>query len=135
VLSCDEPVLRSGRTMEAFVEQVGRQTISGYQLALIHGQPEALCVAGFRIHEMLSRRNHMYVDDQVTLESERSKGHGVAGRACRTERMPTSGSRFRSREFRGAQVLLREWAVDPELPLLKTGGVALVVPFIGGASP
>ena len=69
MLSCDEPVLRSGRTMEAFVEQVGRQTISGYQLALIHGQPEALCVAGFRIHEMLSRRNHMYVDDQVTLES------------------------------------------------------------------
>lgn len=77
MLSCDEPVLRSGRTMEAFVEQVGRQTISGYQLALIHGQPEALCVAGFRIHEMLSRRNHMYVDDQVTLESERSKGHGA----------------------------------------------------------
>ncbi|MBT4100372.1 MAG: GNAT family N-acetyltransferase [Gemmatimonadetes bacterium] len=80
IAACYPPMkqLRPDIEESQFISQVLRQGEVGYRLAYLPGEDLAQCVAGFRIFEMLSRKSHMYVDDLVTLETGRSRGHGAA---------------------------------------------------------
>lgn len=65
---------------EEFVERVGRQRADGYRLVacVAQGDPPGavVAVAGFRLMENLAWGRFLYVDDLVTDEGVRSKGHG-----------------------------------------------------------
>jgi len=67
--------LRPHLTEAAFVEQVKRQQENGYHLVYLE-ENGVKAIAGFRILEMLSHGRFLYVDDLVSDDSERSKGHG-----------------------------------------------------------
>lgn len=74
------PVMRELRThltdTAEFLARVRRQQKDGYRLlALWRGEHPVAC-AGYRVAENLVRGPFLYVDDLVTLESERSKGLG-----------------------------------------------------------
>ncbi len=49
-----------------------------YRLALLEEDGVVRAVAGFRELDMLSRGHYVYVDDLVTDEAYRSRGHGKA---------------------------------------------------------
>lgn len=59
-----------------FAARIKRQQRSGYQLAYLSDKGKVLTVAGYRFSESLSWGKFMYVDDLVTAEKSRSKGHG-----------------------------------------------------------
>jgi GNAT superfamily N-acetyltransferase len=67
------PMLKSA---DDFVEQVKRQQREGYRLAYLEEETAVVTVAGFRVHGFLSTGRTLYVDDLVTGEPFRSKGHG-----------------------------------------------------------
>ena len=50
----------------------------GLRLACIREGGRVVAVAGYRISNNLFCGKHLYVDDLVTAETERSKGHGKA---------------------------------------------------------
>ena len=63
---------------EALVRQIDeRQRPAGYRLAgaFDHDEQEAAAVAGFRVNEFLAWGRHLYVDDLVTAEAHRGRGH------------------------------------------------------------
>jgi GNAT superfamily N-acetyltransferase len=63
---------------EALVRQIDeRQRPAGYRLAgaFADGAEEAAAVAGFRVNEFLAWGRHLYVDDLVTAEAHRGRGH------------------------------------------------------------
>jgi GNAT superfamily N-acetyltransferase len=74
------PVMRELRTHlaneGAFIEQVRRQAAHGYRLTAVAVGNEVRAVAGWRISENLAWGRFMYVDDLVTSDPERSRGHG-----------------------------------------------------------
>jgi GNAT superfamily N-acetyltransferase len=73
------PVMRQLRPHLAeggYVEQVRRMRGEGYRLAAVLDGGRVECVAGFRVIEMLHWGRLLYVDDLVTAEDARSKGHG-----------------------------------------------------------
>jgi len=75
------PVMRELRPHVAegdFVARVRRQERSGYRLAFLARAGSPRAAAGFRISETLAWGRFLYVDDLVTLASERSRGHGAA---------------------------------------------------------
>ena len=62
---------------EEFVHRVAIQKRSGYRLAAGRDDNGRVVVcAGFRVSENLMHGRHLYVDDLVTLGSERARGHG-----------------------------------------------------------
>lgn len=61
-----------------FVTRVRRQQQEGYRLAFLSEAGRPVAVAGFRFGTMLAWGHHLYVDDLVTLSSQRSHGHGAA---------------------------------------------------------
>jgi GNAT superfamily N-acetyltransferase len=65
-------------TEQDFLARVRRQQQQGYRLAFVEDQGSAVCVAGFRLIENLAWGRFVYVDDLVTDEQARSKGHGEA---------------------------------------------------------
>jgi GNAT superfamily N-acetyltransferase len=67
--------LRPHLAREGFVAQVRRQT--GYALVALH-DPGVVAVAGIRIAEWLPTGKCLEIEDLVTHEGERSKGHGAA---------------------------------------------------------
>lgn len=67
------PHLREG---DAFVAQVRRQADHGYRLLALRRGGEILACAGYRVTESLVRGRFLYVDDLVTRNDERSRGHG-----------------------------------------------------------
>jgi hypothetical protein len=69
--------LRPQLVADEFVARVRRQQESGYRLARVLGTGGPVAVAGFRYGESLAWGRHVYVDDLVTLASERSHGHGA----------------------------------------------------------
>jgi centromere protein V len=74
------PVMRELRprlVASEFVARVRRQQLGGYQLAFVSGAVGLVAVAGFRLSETLAWGRFLYVDDLVTLASERSRGHGA----------------------------------------------------------
>ena len=68
--------LRPHLAEEEFLERVRSQRKDGFRLAVVEEDGEIRAVAGFRIIEMLVQGRHLYVDDLVTDETRRSKGHG-----------------------------------------------------------
>ena len=48
----------------------------GFKLAFIEDKGVVVATAGYRIYTNLFMGKHLYVDDLVTLENERSKGYG-----------------------------------------------------------
>jgi GNAT superfamily N-acetyltransferase len=74
------PVMRELRphlTSEAeFVERWRRQCADGYRLLAVWRDETAVALAGWRVQENLVHGRFLYVDDLVTTETERSRGHG-----------------------------------------------------------
>ncbi len=70
-----------------FLAEVRRQQIEGYRLFGGFDGERLVCLAGVRRSHTLSRGEHLFVDDLVTLEEARGKGRGaemlrwLAGRA------------------------------------------------------
>jgi GNAT superfamily N-acetyltransferase len=69
--------LRPHLTPDAFLARVRSQERAGYRLAYLDADGRPVAVAGFRILETLVSGRFLNVDDLVTLDSERSKGHGA----------------------------------------------------------
>jgi len=62
---------------DAFIVQVRRQMAQErWRLAFVEDGGEVAAVAGFRLLECLATGKTLYVDDLVTSEDRRSKGHG-----------------------------------------------------------
>ena len=59
-----------------FVATVRRQMNGGYTLAFVEEDAEIRSVAGYRIIENLFNGRILYVDDLVSDEVHRSRGHG-----------------------------------------------------------
>ena len=59
-----------------FVERVRAQQAQGFRLASLEDEGTVVAVAGFRVMEMLASGRTLYVDDLVTEEAQRSRGHG-----------------------------------------------------------
>jgi GNAT superfamily N-acetyltransferase len=69
--------LRPHLSEEQFVAQVKlQQDQQGYQLAGLHGGDRVVAVAGYRLGNFLAWGKILYVDDLVTDENARSRGHG-----------------------------------------------------------
>lgn len=69
--------LRPHLTPDAFLARVRSQERAGYRLAYLEVDGRPVAVAGFRVLESLVSGRFLNVDDLVTLDSERSKGHGA----------------------------------------------------------
>mgnify|MGYP003416841924 FL=1 len=68
--------LRPHVTREQFLPLVRSMQADGYRLACIRDGGSVVAVAGYRFGTNLFAGRHLYVDDLVTADSERSKGHG-----------------------------------------------------------
>jgi GNAT superfamily N-acetyltransferase len=80
VLACYDVMaeLRPHLAREAFVPTVRAMQKDGLRLACIRDDGRVVAVAGYRVSANLFCGRHLYVDDLVTAESARSKGHGKA---------------------------------------------------------
>jgi len=70
--------LRPHLLAENFVDRIEAQRAQGYRLAYFEDDGEVVAVSGFRVMEMLATGRTLYVDDLVTDETQRSRGHGKA---------------------------------------------------------
>jgi len=70
--------LRPNVAREDFLPVVRAMQDEGLRLACIREDGRVVAVAGYRISNNLFCGKHLYVDDLVTAETERSKGHGKA---------------------------------------------------------
>lgn len=70
--------LRPHLSERQFVDQVNEQMLEGYQLLIALDNDLVCGVAGFVINRKLAFGKHIYVDDLVTLNEQRSKGVGNA---------------------------------------------------------
>jgi GNAT superfamily N-acetyltransferase len=61
-----------------FLKAVRALEAEGLKLACVREGGRVVAVAGYRISTNLFCGRHLYVDDLVTAESERSRGHGKA---------------------------------------------------------
>ena len=68
--------LRPHLEKESFVRLIRDMENGGYKLAYIEESKEVVAVAGYRIFTNLAWGKNLYVDDLVTSEKYRSKGHG-----------------------------------------------------------
>lgn len=68
--------LRSHLIESEFVDLVRHMTSEGYQLAYVEDGDAIVAAAGYRIQTSLFMGKNLYVDDLVTREACRSKGHG-----------------------------------------------------------
>ena len=68
--------LRTTFSRETLIAQIKAQQQTGYQVAYVELGGDVLCVAGFVVSTKLAWGKHIYVDDLVTVEGERSKGAG-----------------------------------------------------------
>lgn len=69
--------LRPRFELAVFIPQVQRQQRDGYRLAFVEADGVVEACAGFRLSENLAWGRFLYVDDLVTAESARSRGHGA----------------------------------------------------------
>jgi len=68
--------LRTHLKKDQFLSTIRHMETEGYKLAFIEDKGKVVAVAGYRVYTNLFMGKHLYVDDLVTLESKRSKGHG-----------------------------------------------------------
>ncbi len=96
-------------TEEEFHKRVSRQQGEGYEVAALSAEGEVRALAGFRVIEMLFSGRHLYVDDLVTRETDRSAGYGGAlfdwlvaegeRRGCATLELDSGVQRFDAHRF------------------------------------
>jgi GNAT superfamily N-acetyltransferase len=106
--------LRPKLSRESFLEDLVRLGAQGYQLAAIW-DPEVRCVAGYRPMETFATGPMLFVEDLVTLETQRSHGYGeqmiafLEGRArqlgCRFLELDAGSQRLAAHRFYRAQGL------------------------------
>jgi GNAT superfamily N-acetyltransferase len=70
--------LRDRIRPDTFLAEVRRQQCQGYQLVGAFDDAALVALAGIRRSHTLSRGEHIFVDDLVTDERARGKGHGAA---------------------------------------------------------
>jgi len=68
--------LRPHLQSETFLPTIRQMETEGFQLAFVEDRGKVVAAAGYRVYSNLFMGKHLYVDDLVTSESERSKGHG-----------------------------------------------------------
>ncbi|MDC1435875.1 GNAT family N-acetyltransferase [Gammaproteobacteria bacterium] len=68
--------LRPHLIKDSFLATVRSMEKDGYKLAYIREEANIVAVAGYRINTNLFMGKHLYIDDLVTAESQRSKGYG-----------------------------------------------------------
>ena len=78
ILNCFDTMaeLRPHLKKDYFLSTVREMEKGGYQLLFIEDDSAVVAVAGFRIARNLHMGKHLYIDDLVTAESQRSKGYG-----------------------------------------------------------
>jgi GNAT superfamily N-acetyltransferase len=78
ILACHAVMadLRPHVAREDFLATVRAMQADGLRLACLRDGGRVVAVAGYRISTNLFCGRHLYVDDLVTAEAERSKGHG-----------------------------------------------------------
>ena len=78
ILACYDVMaeLRPHISREAFLPTVRAMQKDGLRLACIREDGNIVAVAGYRISTNLFCGRHLYVDDLVTADAVRSKGHG-----------------------------------------------------------
>ena len=69
--------LRDRLRSETFLGEVRRQQIEGYRLYGGFEDGRLVALAGARRSHTLSRGEHLFVDDLVTIEGERGRGLGA----------------------------------------------------------
>jgi GNAT superfamily N-acetyltransferase len=82
-------------TAERAVERIDAQRADGYRLAASFepGEEQAAAVAGFRVSRSLAWGHHVYVDDLVTREALRGRGHADAVMAWVEDEARSQGCR------------------------------------------
>ena len=70
--------LRTQLQRDGFLETIRRMESDGFRLAYIAVGGEIVTVAGYRIYTSLFFGKNLYVDDLVTSQKVRSKGHGIS---------------------------------------------------------
>lgn len=70
--------LRPHLSQQQFVDTVRLQRTEGYLLAALEEDGQVRALAGYRYQHMLAHGKFLYVDDLVTDETQRSRGHGDA---------------------------------------------------------
>lgn len=83
--------LRPHIRAEGFVARVRQLEAGGYRLACVVEEGAVRAVAGFRVLDQLVRGRVLYVDDLVTDEQRRSRGHGDRLLSWLYERARASG--------------------------------------------
>ena len=68
--------LRDRLREETFLAEVRRQQVEGYRLFGLFDSDHLCALAGVRRSHTLSRGEHLFVDDLVTAEDLRGRGHG-----------------------------------------------------------
>ena len=68
--------LRTHLNEDEFLSTVRNMETEGYKIAFIEEKGKVVATAGYRIYTNLFMGKHLYVDDLVTAEAERSKGYG-----------------------------------------------------------
>jgi GNAT superfamily N-acetyltransferase len=77
---------------ETFVTQARRQMANErWRLAYVEDDGEVVALAGFRLLECLHSGKTLYVDDLVSREDRRSKGHGETLMRWLEDRARTTG--------------------------------------------
>ena len=96
VLACFDVMhqLRPHLLKEEFVGIIREMMAGGYQLAFIKEGGLVVSVAGFRVARSLWMGKHLYVDDLVSDQNTRSRGHGDALVAWLTDLAKSQGCRF-----------------------------------------
>lgn len=70
--------LRDRIRPESFLREVRRQQADGYRLVGAFEEDRIVALAGIRASHTLARGPHLFVDDLVTAEDLRGRGHGRA---------------------------------------------------------
>ncbi|MCC6777897.1 MAG: GNAT family N-acetyltransferase [Hyphomicrobiales bacterium] len=75
------PLMRQLRphltSVEELIARWRRQSQDGYRLLALWDERRPCALAGYRVTENLVHGRFLYVDDLVTAEGERSRGHGA----------------------------------------------------------
>ena len=70
--------LRPHLSREEFLPRIRRMQQEGFVLALLEEEGDVCAVAGYRYLDLLFSGRTLYVDDLVTDEARRSRGHGAS---------------------------------------------------------
>ncbi len=101
--------LRSHLREESFISQIREQITEGYNLVCLRKNGKLTALAGFRISTNLAWGKHLYIDDFVSCQDERSKGYGremiryllefARSKACKQLHLDSGVQRFHAHKF------------------------------------